>query len=106
SQTHCVIAGQNSRSVRGTDTNVVVEIPYPGLPRSRIVKQVIWMAVTIEISYSHYVVAGRKSRPARGTDANVVVKIPYRRLPRSGTVKEVIWMAVVVKVSWRRVWRK
>src|SRR5205807_2106731 len=102
SHTHCTIAGQNSRPVRGTDANVVVEIPYPGLPRTGAEQEIIWMAVAIKISHTHYTIACRKSRPVRGTDANVVVEIPYLRLPCAGVEQEVIGMTVVVKVSWCR----
>src|SRR5436305_493644 len=51
SHAHCTIAGRKSRTVPGTDANVVVEIPYRRLPRGGIVKQVIWMAVVVKVSW-------------------------------------------------------
>ena len=42
-------AGRRYRAVRAADVNVIVQIPYRGLPRARIVKQVIRFAVAVKI---------------------------------------------------------
>src|SRR5436190_343736 len=49
SHTHYTIAGRKSGPVRGTDANVVVEIPYPRLLCTRIVENPIGLPVVVKV---------------------------------------------------------
>ena len=95
-------ASRKSRSGRGSDVNVVVQIPYRCLPRAWVEQQVIWMTVEIKVRHTYYVPPGPSSGPEGVADAHVIVKIPYRCLPRIGIDQEVIWMTVEIKVRQPR----
>src|SRR5438477_5922274 len=99
SHTHYTIAGRKSGPVRGTDANVVVEIPYPRLLCTRIVENPIGLSVLVKVTCRHEFPTGRKRRAVRGTDANVVAEVPYSRLPCAGVEQKVIWMTVAIKIS-------
>src|SRR6266478_5319450 len=61
-------AGLKSRAVRGANENVIVHIPDRCLPRSSIVKQVVWLQVSVKIGRRHERPAGRNDWPISRPD--------------------------------------
>src|SRR4029453_8837083 len=82
-------ASWKSGSERGTNENVIVQIPDRCLTRADIVKDVVWLPAAIKVGRSYQGPACGKSGSERGTNENVIVQIPDRRLTTGGVKKSI-----------------
>src|SRR4030095_11523465 len=81
-----------SGSKRGTNENVIVQIPDRCLTRARIIKHIVWLAVAIKIGCSYQNPARWKSGSKRTANENVIVEVPDRCLTTGGVKQSIIWM--------------
>src|SRR6266480_7201731 len=83
-------ARRRSWAVAPSNINVVVQIPYRGLTRAGLVKDVVRVAVTVKVGCAHQFPATGKARSVRASNAGRSRQIPNRSLICTGGEQAII----------------
>src|SRR6266446_4281113 len=80
------------------------QVPDRRLARACVVKEIIGLAIAVEVRNTNYSPTSRKSGSVGAGDKSIVVQVPDRCLARADIVKKIIGLPVAVEVverSWR-----
>jgi hypothetical protein len=95
-------ADRQTWTVSATKENIIVEIPDRRPASARIVKQVVRLAVAVEIGSPLQLIPACNRRSVGAADKDVVVHVPNRCLACARVVKHIIRLAVRVEIAGRK----